>query len=384
MRKMVSALLFLALLSASALYGQSSFFANNTMTIFKDDVDKLADVNDYGEVDINKASVFAGGRYGGGGGIMAGFATRTEKLHFGLFYEGNFWSGNASPDNVMADVGVTFNNEFSILLGNENLGGFAFNLDFLSLRRDKDILGKQRWGSFGLGAFWGKNFGSSGIIKPEFGFYTVINMEKTTPNVGPWTGKGRSWLYLRINAEYLFAREENHQTTLYFGYLPSIGLRYKPSENAAKADGAFSNTIFFELKQVYDLSSRLSLGYLVGLDLVMDFPAKDNFGFGFFPRMSAGLVYKAGEKFAFNTGVRLGSFTPVHREDYTSQFGLYFEKTPGFPSDQKIWRFQRFQGTWGLGLLWQPEKIFSADFSIQSGFTNVTNINFNILLTLNL
>ena len=418
-RKLASVVLFTVLFSASALYGQtfrvSSFFNENTMTIFKGDLDMLADVNDYGEVDINKATISAGARgidpvAGRLPGFRGAFGTNLGKLHFGLFYEGMFWDGYSERIvssnkryDAGTDTGFIFDNCFEVLIGNEVIGGLAFCLDFLRAGINKDenenppsTTVTAHSGDIGWGAVWGKNFGlGGGFLKPELGFYNAISLDRTKEEIsGSDTVKSRSspsTLLLILTAEYVFAKEGNHQTTLGFGDYPYIILSYKPNKDAKKIDGAFYNTLFFEFKQVYDLSGSLSAGYLAGFSFALNKPGKDMFAIGFLPRVSAGLAYKTSEKFTFNTGVRLGSLRPEPSANGANNFGIYYNKikdnsNPGVTADIKTTTFLPFVGAWGIGLLWQPEKIFTADFGVECALNQSTaaNLNFNVLFTLNL
>ena len=401
--KLITVLLMITLLSVSTVYGQS-FFRENTMTIFKGDVDKLMDVNDYAEVDINKVYIAAGARLDDKGSpvrdVRGGFAINTEKLHFGLFYSGNFWSGHGNTTLIgsnradTADIGMVLDNHFLIMLGNENIGGIGINFALHQLRIDEDVNGgntnKYGAGSIDIGAVWGKNFGvGEGTLKPELGFMVEINMEKWEDNSGNKNNKDHSSLAFILTAEYLFPREGNHQTTLSFGDYPVFILPYTndgPPSN--KHDGSFYNTLFGELKQVYDLSGSLSLGYLVGLSLAMNLPGDNYFHFGFLPRISCGLAYKVNEKFTFNTGVRLGSLEPeiVHPGNMDDSFGFFYTSYKPSGSEYKNYYFLPFTGAWGIGLLWKPEEIFSADFSVDSKLSagGGSNFNFNVLFTLSL
>jgi len=396
-------LLMITLLSVSVVYGQS-FFSQNTMTIFKGDVDKLMDVNDYAEVEINKVYLMAGARIDDSGslikGVRGGFAKKFDKLHFGLYYEGRFWDGwgntrtvGSNRVDVVADNGLILDNDFRILIGNETIGGIAINFGLLDLRIDEDVVTpdstKYGDGYIRFGAVWGKNFGvGEGTLKPELGFSLDISMRKTENTAGNKNGKDNSILAFILTAEYLFAREGNHQTTLSFGDYPIFFLPYTndgPPSN--KHDGYFYNTLFFDLKQVYDLSGNLSLGYLLGLNLALNLPGNDELEFGFLPRISFGLAYKASEKFIFNTGVRLGSLypDPVFGSRWNDNFGLHYYSNKPSGSERKDYYFLPFTGAWGIGLLWQPEKIFSADFSVDSKLSaGGGGFNFNVLFTVNL
>ena len=412
--KSLMSILIFALVFAAGLYGQESLFGENTMTIFKGDVDKLADVNDYREVKIKKVYIMTGARFDEAinavRGFKGGFATNLDKLYFGMFYDGYFWDGDENTRKIggsqqdLADRGFFFDNNFKVILGNETIGGIAFNLGFADLGKDEDVNDPvtvtTRSGMINFGGLWGKNFGGEkGTLKPELGFNVGINMGKTETKTGGGTtedGHGPSFLSLYLTAEYLFTREGQHQTTLSFGDLPLFAFKYEnkgpPKEEFG---GGIYNTLFGEIKQVYDLSGSLSLGYLVGLSLAINAPVcqkgVDVSEFGFLPRVSFGLAYKVSEKFTFNTGVRLGSLRPdIISGDFGTiddNFGIFYEKTKYTNYESSTWHFLPFVGSWGLGIFWKPEEIFSADFSVDSKINTAPGLggfNFNVLFTLNL
>ena len=412
--KLLMTFLIFTLIFAAGLYGQESLFSGNTMTIFKGDVDKLADVNDYSEVKIKKVYLVTGARFDEAinavRGFKGGFATYLDKLYFGMFYDGYFWDGDENTTKIgsnqqdRADRGFFFDNNFNVIVGNENIGGIAFNLGFANLGIDEDVNDPvtvtTRSGMINFGGLWGKNFGvGNGTLKPELGFNVGINMDKIERKTGATTvenGHGPSFLSFNLTAEYLFAREGQHQTTFSFGDLPLFAFKYEnkgpPKEEFG---GGVYNTLFGEIKQVYDLSGSLSVGYLVGLSLAINAPTDqkdvDDFEFGFLPRVSFGLAYKASEKFTFNTGVRLGSLRPdLVSGDFgnmNDNFGIFYQSTKYTNYKSSTWYFLPFVGSWGLGLFWQPEEIFSADFSVDSKINTAPGVggfNFNVLFTLQL
>jgi|GEM_PF-3931355 len=420
--KLLFALLVFSLVFASGLFGQESFFTQNTMTIFKGDIDKLSDVNDYGDVKLKNVFLFSGARYVNGAidGFQGGFATYFGKLYFAMFYEGNFWKGYENTHTVGgreqdvfgADTGITLDNNFQVMFGNEKIGGIAIRLGFDKLGFNKDVNDtppatevNTRTGNINFGALWGKNFaGSSGTFKPELGFLVNINMDKQVRKSGGTTtfdgGYGPSSLALNLSAEYLFAKEGRYQTTLSFGDIPLFNFKYDAQYKPAKdtRNGTIFNTLFGEVKQVYDISASLSLGYLVGINLAINGTSEikkvDAFEFGILPRVSFGLAYKANDKFTFNTGVRLGSLRPnISSVDNVGNstnddFGFFYrnikDKRGAATVEDSTWYYLPFQGVWGLGLLWQPEELFSADFSVDSKLNNSGAFNFNVLFTLNL
>ena len=413
--KLLMTFLFFTLIFVSGLFGQESFFTQNTMTIFKADVDKLADVNDYNEVNIKKIYIITGGRFDESitavRGLKGGFATKTDKLYFGLFYDGYFWDGDENTTKIgnsqqddFSDNGITIDNNFRLIFGNETIGGIALNLGFADLNIDVDKDDSiprtvtTRSGFISFGGLWGKNFeGGKGTFKPELGFNVDINMGKAETKTGSSTeenGHGHSFLSFHLAAEYVFAREGQHQTTLSFGDFPAFAFKYEnKGPPKQEFEGMIFNTLFGEIKQVYDLSGSLSLGYLVGLSLAINAPSDqknvDVFEFGFLPRVSFGLAYKASEKFTFNTGVRLGSLRPdiVSDNNMNDNFGIFFQKEKYSGYESKTWYFLPFNGSWGIGLLWRPEEIFSADFSVDSKINTAPTVggfNFNVLFTLNL
>ena len=428
--KLFTVLLITAFFSAPALFGQvqHSFLTGNTMTIFKTDADKLQDVNDYAEVDINKAYIMAGSHYDTNTnafrGIRGGVATNLNSLYLGILYDGYFWDGDADKVTVNgnrqagADTGFNFDNRFNVLFGKKSFGGIAVSLGFSNLNFDKDAndiadtTTTTRRGIINFGAMWGKNFArSKGTLKPELGFMTLINMNENKTKTGNTTtvdGHGPSSLMLYLTSEYVFSREGQHQTTLNFGDIPWI---YFPYENKGppktKFESEFYNTLFFELKQVYDITGSLSVGYLAGLNLAINKPGglvkdthRDVFELGFLPRLSLALTYKASEKFLFNTGVRLGSLYPdeIVTEGTLGQgmppftnlntadsFGLFYRNDNNAGTKTSTWDFLPFRGAWGIGMLWQPDRIFSADFSVNSDFNSTPGaFNFNVLFALNL
>jgi len=404
--KQLTVFLMIAFLSASA-YGQSFLF-ENTMTIFKGDIDKLTDVNDYNEVEIKKTFVMAGVRFDEATnevrGIRGGFATKLGSTHFGMFYDGYFWDGDSNTTRVGGrqqdgdDQGILMDNSLGFLIGTETVGGIMFNIALQGFGSDEDINDpvtiETRSGFIGIGSMWGKNFGGdNGVFKPEVGFRVLINMNRTITKNGGSTivnGKGPTLLAFTLSAEYLFAREGDHQTTLSFGDYPLFIFPFTnngPPE--VKVKGGFSNNLYGEIKQVYDLSGALSLGYLAGFNLVISMPNDDLFEFGFLPKLSCGLTYKASDKFTFNTGVRLGSMSPeiVGTENMRDSFGIYYTSFKPTNVESTTWNFLPINGAWGIGLLWHPEDIFTADFSIDSKINTPLargGFNFNVIFTLNL
>ena len=425
-KKILTVLLCTALASAGALYGQqSSNVYQNTMSIFKTDVDKLQDVNDYAEVDINKAYLMAGSRYESDSnsirGIQGGFATYKNDLYIGIFYDGYFWNGNSTEQGSTKNSTITYNNQFSFLFGKESFGGIGITLGLNDLQFGENKAGgtttNTRSGLINIGAEWGKNFAyKGGTLKPDLGFLWGINMNETSSGSSTG-GHGPSILALMLTTEYLYPKEGQHQTTLSFGDVPVFFFAYDTNNQSPKdhREGRIYNTLYGELKQVYEITGNLSLGYLAGLSLIMNSPSDNKdinvFEFGFLPRLSAALTYKASEKFLFNTGVRLGAMEPENTSNYApsanynpfnnmnDNFGIFYQSVdPSSGSKQDNWRNLQFVGAWGLGMLWQPEKAFSGDFSVSSQFmpnrtlTAVApavvlangNLNFSVLFTLNL
>jgi len=420
MKRKVSIVLFVAVFfTASAIYGQQqqsntqSNVYNNTMGIFKTDVDKLQDVNDYSEVAINKAYIVAGSRFdnaapSGIRGIKGGFSTYLNDLYLGIFYDGYLWNGYDNKD-VQADTGITFNNNFGVLFGKESFGGIGIALGFNDLQFDEDKnLGtttNTRSGMINLGATWGKNFAfKDGTLKPDLAFTVGFNMNETKVSAGNTTttgGHGPSFLGLYLTTEYLYPREGQHQTTLSFGDTPLFVFAYDENNQDPKNhhEGRFYNTLYGEIKQVYDITGSLSLGYLAGLSLAFNGPSDNKdvsaSEFGFLPRLSAALTYKASEKFLFNTGVRLSAMEPniatTADGSMNDNFGIFYQSVkPKGGSESTSWYYLPFVGAWGIGLLWQPEQALSADFSVSSQMSTIlngapgNNLNFNVLFSLSL
>jgi len=427
MKRKVSIVLFVAsLFTASAIYGQqqqsntNSNVYNNTMTIFKTDVDKLQDVNDYQEVAINKAYIIAGSRFdnaapSGIRGIKGGFATYLNDLYLGILYDGYLWNGNNNKVGSNSNSTFTFNNNFSVLFGKESFGGIGITLGFNMLQFDEDKAGgttrNTRSGMINLGATWGKNFDfKDGTLKPELGFLVGIDMNEVKESIGNTTttgGHGPSLLGLNLSTEYLYPKEGQHQTTLSFGDFPLFVFAYDENDQDPKNhhEGRFYNILDGEIKLVYDITGNLSLGYLAGLSLAFNAPSNNkDIGvseFGFLPRLSAALTYKASEKFLFNTGVRLGAMEPQFTSNYSpagvanynpfdnsmnDNFGIFYQSVkPKSGSESTSWYYLPFVGAWGIGLLWQPEQALSADFSVSSLFNSPgNNLNFNVLFSLSL
>jgi len=390
------------------------------MTIFNDSLDLLTDVNDYAEVDINKIYITAGGRINNSGspvqGVRGGVAVKFEKLHLGVFYDGRFWDGhsnethNARGRQDEADTGLILDNHFRALIGNKTIGGIMLNLDLDNMNINTNIVhpetAKVNSGFFSFGGVWGKNFSlKNRIIKPELGFLTRINIDKTEIRDDSFFWKGdrnHSELMFILGCEYLFAANGGSQTTIGFGDIPLIALPYTdegPPEE--KTGGCFYNTAYGEFKQVYSLTDSLSLGYLAGLSLAINRPKDADFEIGFLPRASFGLVYKISEKIAFSAGARLGSLNselitfdsdyygyenrnPLRFGSHNDSMGFFYTKKETAGYKNYNWHFLPFRGAWGLGVLWKPEKIFTADFSIDSKLNGAGGFNFNVQFTLNL
>jgi len=402
--KSLAFLLLFGIFSVFTMYGQS-FLSDNTMNIFKADVDKLGDVNDYGQVEIDNLFIFAGSRINAGSkGIKGGFAINPGNLYLGFLYDGIFWDGSNTKTGTIKNSNFTFDNRFSVMIGKESFGGIGVYLGFEDFYTSRTATTANKSGIFGIGAVWGKNFGiKEGVLKPELGFTLGINRKKNEVISGGTTtisGREASYLALDLSAEYLLPKNDIQQTTFNFGYMPLFYFPYEISKGPPKESGtgAFYNTLHGDIKQVYDISENFSLGFMAGASIALNFPSDDKdygaFEFGVLPRFSAALNYKIHEKFSFNSGFRLGAKEPgilmglVSPGSLNNQFGIYFTNINNKISNVKSnsWRFLPFTGDWGIGMLWQPEKFLSADFLISSHLntSGSQGVNFNVLFTLNL
>jgi len=407
--------------SVSALYAQfngHSNVYNNTMGVFKSDVDKLQDVNDYSEVAINKAYIMAGSRYDTElktiRGITLGFAGYLNDLYIGTLFDGYLYDGYLTlDDNASNDKGsFIFNDNFNWLLGKASFGGIGINVNFdnVSFAGAKDavtdITTLTKGGMINFGATWGKNFAfKDGTLKPKLGFLVGINQNETTKNDGNTTvttGHGPSALKLYLTTEYLFPKKDQLQTTLSFGYIPLFTFPFEDNgPPKVKYDGTYYNTIYGEIKYVTEITENLSLGGLTGLSLAINSPSVYKeysiFEFGFLVRSSIAFTYKVSDKFLFNAGFRLGALEPDIVTDtiYTDtglksnihdSCGVFYhgEDHKDNTKNGTVYLLS-YVGAWGLGMLWQPEKAFSADFSVSSLMNNApgTGLNFSVLFTLN-
>ena len=404
----------ITLFSVSGLYAQfngHSNLYNNTMGIFKADVDKLQDVNDYSEVSINNAYIMLGSRYDTElnriQGITFGVAGYAKDLYIATLFDGYLFGGQLTYDDDFTNVdgAVSFNDNFKWLLGKESFGGIGINVNFDNVTfagtKTGDTGSTLQAGMIDFGAAWGKNFAfKDGTLKPELGFSVGINQSESTVNNGTTTtttGHGPSVLKLYLTTEYLFPKKDQMQTTLGFGYIPLFGF---PFENSGppkeKYNGISYNTLYGEIKFVSIITENLSLGALMGLSIALNSPSpdKDNsmFEFGLLVRSSLAFTYKVSDKFLFNAGFRLGALEPDivtatnPNANVSDSCGFFYhgENHKGLPNTS-TWYFLPYVGAWGLGMLWQPEKSFAADFSVSSLLNNApgSGLNFNVLFTLN-
>ncbi|ULQ59749.1 hypothetical protein K7I13_15060 [Brucepastera parasyntrophica] len=199
---LLMAVFFLPALSAQERDPQVSTVSNlnrSTFGIFRNDVDSIIDVNYFSTIDMEKRFAFTGAAYNQNNPTFsAGYAQRLGNNYLGLFYNGSMWFGNSNTyftttggttlQQDPADTGITWDNTFAILFGNEVLGGIKLDIGILGLDKDTDLVETTTTdsvktvtttGAMNFGLTWGHSLNMGSIVfKPKIGAAYYLDMNK--------------------------------------------------------------------------------------------------------------------------------------------------------------------------------------------------------------
>jgi hypothetical protein len=217
--KFLAVLVLVSTTAGGSYLAAQSMMSTATQGLYTTDADNYLDVNEWQEVVVDKGFAFL--KAGAAEGVGAGAAFNLGPAFLGIGYAGKFWSGgsyfteydygpnaygaayppyagNTFVDNMgyyvgSSDLGLTWTNRISILVGTGLLGGILADIDIAGAGSDNDdydianaagvkvdTKNSINLGAIQAGLSWGRNFEVSDItIKPKLGFAYNFNRQKS-------------------------------------------------------------------------------------------------------------------------------------------------------------------------------------------------------------
>lgn len=188
--KKFARIFFATVLGTSALFAQQSMTMRSTAEQFDNDIDKFMSVNDWSEVEPERAFLFIGEN--NFNALNIGFAKQFSSLYFGTYFAGNLPTFTFKKEEKKNEEKTTMPSlESSFLFGFKNMGIKA-NLKLSDMnskanfhKTDKDAK-TEEWGRkfvLDTGVDFGINLGSDKVYKVNAGIALSSYVSKSKKKV---------------------------------------------------------------------------------------------------------------------------------------------------------------------------------------------------------
>lgn len=245
--KKITTIFFAAVLGMGAAFAQQSMTMESTAEQFDNDIDKFMSVNDWSEVEPERAFLFAGlspnSSYGND--MQLGFAKQFSSLYFGTYFAGklpDFTFNKGEKKNV--EKAAVPSLESSFLFGFSNMG-IKINLKLSDMDSDDNFhktykdAKTEEWGrkfKLDTGVDFGINLGSDKVYKVTAGIAlnSNVNTQKTKTNGSIQSFSDKSTYTLRLKGGVESDYADNGAITQTWGVDAATDFAIFPSKTSYK------------------------------------------------------------------------------------------------------------------------------------------------------